>query len=102
MHASVTTAKVQPGKVDEAIALWRESVAPEIPGLQGSREAYVLADPKASEVVVIVTYDTEADAEVPVTSGKFQEMVARFEGLLDGEPVRNVYEVGVVVRPAGP
>ena len=102
MYASVTTAKIQRGKVEEAITLWRESVAPEIPSLQGSREAYVLADPEASEVVVVVIYGTEADAKAVVTSGRFQEMVARFEGLLDGEPVRNVYEVGVVVRPTGP
>jgi hypothetical protein len=45
MKANVTTAQVQPGKVEEAVRIYRDVVFPDIQQQQGFKAAFLLTDP---------------------------------------------------------
>jgi len=58
MYASVTSAQVQPGKIDELLQHWRDSLAPAVKGLKGVQAAYVLTDRETGKGMTLVLYDT--------------------------------------------
>ena len=94
MHAAVTIAKVQAGKLDEAVKIWQD-LSLEIENIQGAKGAYLFTDHNTGKGIGIVLYETEADAKATATSGRFQEMISLFAGVLDGQAVREIYEVTV-------
>ncbi len=98
MYASVTTVQSQPGKLEEGLSIWRDSLAPLIKELPGFKGLYVLTNPDKGKAMSVVLYETEADAEATQTSGKFQEYVAMFGATIVPESVvRDGYEVSLQV-----
>src|SRR5262245_12923957 len=99
MYASVTTAQVQPGKLDEFLQLWRERIVPASQQLKGLKRAYVLTDQETGKGLTIAIYETKEDAQAVQTSGRFQELVAMLGDTLVRESVvRTGYEVSVQVQ----
>lgn len=98
MYASVATAQTQPGKADEFLDIWRNSIAPAAKKLPGFKGAYVLTNPDTGKGMSVALYETEADAKAAQTSGKFQELVAMVAStIVAGSVVREVYEVSIQV-----
>lgn len=93
MYVQVTRAQYQPGKVDEALAIIRDSVLPAARQQKGFKNAYWAIDRETSKGVGISLWETRADVDALVTSGFYQEQVARVGPLLVGAPEREVYEV---------
>lgn len=48
MHARVITSQFKPGKTDEAVAVWKDSVAPSLKQTKGFKGAYLVGDRKAA------------------------------------------------------
>ncbi|MEE8519433.1 MAG: antibiotic biosynthesis monooxygenase [Dehalococcoidia bacterium] len=94
MFSQLVRVKVQPGKVDEAIAIFNDVVIPAARQQKGFRNAYLLVDRSANRGVGFSLWETEADVEALATSGFYQEQVAKFAAVFDGPPEREVYEVG--------
>ena len=95
MHASVATAQIQSGKMDETIRVFQEIASEiQIPGMKGS---YLLTDRETNTVMTVTLYETEADANAVEASAKFQEGVGRLAGVMDGQPTRKIYEVSIQV-----
>jgi heme-degrading monooxygenase HmoA len=98
MYASVSSAQVQPGKADELIQLWRDSIAPAVKELKGFKGAYVLTDRETNKGITLVLYETKEDAMAVQSSGKFKELVAMLGNtLVPDSVVRGVYEVSIQV-----
>ena len=97
MFAQLVKVKVQPGKVDEAIAIFTDSVIPAARQQKGFRNAYLLVDRSANRVMGLSLWETEADVAALATSGFYQEQVGKFAAIFDGPPEREVYEVGAQV-----
>ncbi len=97
MFAQLVKVKVQPGKVDEATAIFTDSVIPAAKQQKGFRNAYLLVDRSANRVIGLSLWETEADVAALATSGFYQEQVAKFAAIFDGPPEREVYEVGAQV-----
>ena len=95
MHAAVNYVEVQPGKMNEAVAIFRDSVAPVVRQQQGNRGAILLTDPNTNKAIVVGLWETEADAVAMVSSGAYQEQTAKLASVFAGPPVREVYEVSV-------
>lgn len=93
MHARVVTAQFQPGKVDEAIQVFLESVLPLTPQQPGSKQVIVLADHETDRCVVISLWESEAALIASETSGYFQGQVEKFGGIFAAPPLRQTYEV---------
>ncbi|MCE7981150.1 MAG: hypothetical protein DYG89_08165 [Caldilinea sp. CFX5] len=73
MYASVTSAKVQPGKLDEFLATYRASVLPIVKGFPGLTHLYVLTNANTNEGMSIAFYTTATDAERTQANGDFQK-----------------------------
>lgn len=95
MYARVTTLQVQPGRIDEGIQLFRDSILPTAKQQQGFKEALQLVDRKNNKTLVITLWETEADLIAGETSGYYHEQLAKAAHLLAGPPAREAYEVSV-------
>ena len=95
MHAAVNHIQIQPGKMNEAIAIFRDSVIPAASQQQGNKGGILLTDPSTDNAIAVALWETEADAAAVITGGWYQEQIARFASVFAGPPVREVYEVSV-------
>ena len=94
MFSQIVRVKIQPGRVDEAIAIFKDSVLPAAQQQTGFKNAYMLVDRSANRGIGLSLWETEADVAALATSGFYQEQIAKFAALFDGPPEREVYEVG--------
>ncbi len=92
MHAAVNHTQIRPGKMNEAIAIFRDSVVPAASQQSGNRGSILLTDPSTDKAIAIALWETEADAAAVTTSGWYQEQIAKFTDVMTGPPVREVYE----------
>jgi len=74
MSARVITTQTSPGKLADAIQLWRESVAPSVKQQKGFKRAYLLVERATGKIRTIGLWETEADLQASV--GWYQEQIA--------------------------
>ena len=92
MYARVTTANVQPGKMDEAISMMRDSAYPANKNQQGFKSAILLTNPKTGKALSITLWETEAGATAQPAANN-----PATAGLLVSRSVREIFEVSVQV-----
>ena len=95
MYAAVAPFRLQPGKIEEAVRIYRESVVPVLKEHKGFKSALVLTDAQTNKGYSIVHWETEADARAFETSGTYQAQVAKFAAILAERPVREIYEISI-------
>jgi heme-degrading monooxygenase HmoA len=95
MYARVTSTQILPGKIDEAIRIYRDSVVPAAREQKGFTGAYELVDRGTGKSLSVSLWDTEADMLAGETSGYLREQVAKFGAVIVGPPTTEHYEVGV-------
>lgn len=93
MHAQVVEVQLQPGKADQMVETFKSAVLPLIREREGFKNAYVLVDRDANRGIAITLYDTKEQVDALLSSGFFQEQVAKFEGVFASQPKREVYEI---------
>jgi len=97
MHARVVTAQIQPGKMEEAVGIYRDSVVPAAKQQKGFKGALLLTDPNTGKGISIALWETEADMQAGEASGYFQEQIAKFAAVFAAPPVTEHYEVSLQV-----
>ncbi len=95
MHAGVVSVRLRPGKTEEAVRIYQDSVVPELRQMQGFEGGYVLTNAEAGKGYIIGLWESLEDAESFESSGAFREQAAKFEDILAEPPSREVYEVSV-------
>jgi heme-degrading monooxygenase HmoA len=95
MNARVTLVQISPGKLDEAIGVYRDSVAPAAKQQQGCSGVYLLTDRETGKGISITLWETEAAMTMGESSGYYQQQLAKFKGIFGAPPVREAYEVSV-------
>jgi heme-degrading monooxygenase HmoA len=95
MYARVTLAQVLPGKIDEAIDLFQDSVVPAADQQRGHKGHYLLTDRSSGKGISISLWETEADMAAGESSGHYLQQLAKFKDLFAAPPVREAYEVTV-------
>ena len=96
MHARVVSNQIQPGKMDEWLAIVRDSVVPELKEQDGFQGFVALIDRERDKSIGYSMWTSAADLAVSETSGNYQQQIAKLSSVLAGPPVREVYEVTVV------
>lgn len=91
MYARVTTAQVQPGKMDELVRILL--VLPAARQQKGYAGGLVLTNPGTGKAEIIALWETEADMAAGEVSGYYREQVAKVVPTLAGPPAREGYEV---------
>lgn len=95
MYARVTNVQFQPGKLDEAVQTYRESILPAARQQQGFKGGLFLTDQSSNKAISISLWETEADMKAGETSGYYQAQLAKIATLVSAPPVREAYEVSV-------
>ncbi|MCI0654540.1 MAG: hypothetical protein L0Y39_08700 [Methylococcaceae bacterium] len=93
MYVRAITLPLKPDKIDEAVRLFRDSIAPMFQKRKGFQQGYLVGDRSAAKAVSITLWDTEADATSLDTSGFFTEWTGMLKSCLDGQAVRDQDEV---------
>ena len=97
MHARTGSSQMKPGKMDEAIGLYRDSVVPILEEQKGFEGLYWLTDRNTDKYTVMTLWETEADMKATETSGLLQEVIAKFGNLVAAPPTIEHYEVSFQV-----
>jgi len=95
MYARVTTVEVQPGRMEEAIAVSRDSVLPAAQQQQGFKGGLWMSDPDTNKLMAVSLWETREDMEASETGGYYREQIGKYAGMFAGDAVREAYEVGV-------
>ena len=95
MYARIVIVQIQPGKMDEAIRIFQESVIPAAKQQKGFQSLTLLTDRSMNKGMSVGFWETEADMKANEASGYFQEQLAKFGGVFAAAPVREAYEVSV-------
>lgn len=96
MYARVVSNQLQPGKMDEWLAIIRESIVPSLKERDGFGGFVALIDREHGKSIGYGKWDSVADLAASETSGNYQQQIAKLGGVLAEPPVREVYEVTVV------
>ena len=97
MFARVTTLQLQPGKLDEFLRVFQDSIAPVAAAQPGFGGITLMNDSQLGKVVAFGLWDSEADLLASERS-YYQTKLAEVSGLLAGPPLRESYEVSVQVE----
>ena len=93
MYVRAITLPLKPEKIDEAVRLFKESIAPMFQKRKGFKQGYLVGDRSTAKAISISLWDTEANATSLDTSGFLKEWTGMLGGFLDGEVVRDQDEV---------
>jgi heme-degrading monooxygenase HmoA len=97
MYARVGTAQDKPGKIEDAIRIYRDSVVPAQKQQKGFKGALFLTDRHTGRSISISLWETEADMEASMASGFYQEQTDKFSQDFEAKPIWEEYDVSVQV-----
>jgi heme-degrading monooxygenase HmoA len=95
MYGRIVSGLMQPGRMDEGISIYRDSIAPTAKQQKGCNGVFLLADRKTGKFVSLVLWDTEADMIAGEASGYLREQIAKAAPTFAGPPATEHYEVAV-------
>ena len=95
MHARVVTFQLHPGKTEEAVRIYGDSIVPAAKQQPGFKGARLLTDSNTGKGISISLWETEADLKAGETSGYYQEQIAKLGQVLAFSPTRESYEVSI-------
>ena len=96
MHVRAVTVQIQPGKMQEAIDLYKDSVVPAAKAQKGWQGMYPMTDATSGKALAISVWESEADMMAgESSSGYLQEQVAKIGNLISGAPNFEHYELSV-------
>ena len=96
MYARVVTSQFQPGKIEEGIQLFRDSVLSKARKQQGFKGVLLLTDPTTDTAVVVTLWETETDLKAGETSGYFQQQLSKVAQVFAAPPSREAYQVSLL------
>jgi heme-degrading monooxygenase HmoA len=84
--------------IPQAVEVFCDSVLPALHGQEGFQGVYLMVSPEG-KALVLTFWDTEEAAEEGLSSGFYDEQVAKFVTVYRASPGRTSYEVLVAERP---
>ncbi len=98
MYARVTTIQISPYRLDEAIGIMKEQVAPTIQQQNGFKGYLMFVDRSTGKSVNITLWEDEADREVTGSqSAYYREAIGKVVPLLTDTPLVEDLELVVQV-----
>ena len=95
MHARIVITQVQPGKLDEVITVFRDSILPAAKQQKGFAGIRLFVDRAANKGIVVSRWQSEAELLAGEASGYYQEQLAKVMPFLVAPPTREVFEIAV-------
>lgn len=95
MYSRVTVVQVQPGKMDELITVFRDSIVPAVKPLEGCKRVLLFTDADDNKAMSISIWENEALWAESEKSGFVQQQLAKLASVLAGPPTREAYTLSV-------
>ncbi len=93
MEARIVTVQVDVYRMDKAIKIYEESVAPAVRLREGGLGALLLVNRKSGKAISITIWENEEREKEARESGFMQEQIAKFESMLMATPEIDAFEV---------
>ena len=93
MEARVITVQIDVYRIDEAIKIYEEGVAPAVRLRDGGVGSLLLGDRSTGRGISITFWESKEQQIAAQESGFMQEQIARFTSMLIGTPEIEVLEV---------
>ena len=94
MHVRAARIQINSGKMQEAIDVFDNSVVPAQKAQKGYQGSYMMTDASSGKALTISVWESEADMLAGESSrGYYQEQIAKFAGILAGNPTLEHYEL---------
>lgn len=100
MFARHVTTEIKKEKIEEALNIYKESVIPVGKAQEGYRGIYLLVNKETGKIISISFWDNENYAIANENSGYFQEQVKKFNGILISPPIREGFDVSIMLSKA--
>lgn len=98
MFARVTTIQISPYRLDEAIGILREQVAPAMQKQDGFKGYLMFVDRSTGKSINITLWEGEADRQVTgPQSAYYRDAIGKVVPLLTDEPVVEDLEIAIQV-----
>ena len=97
MYSRLVTLQLQPGKTEEAVRIYRDSVIPAAKKQHGFKGALLLTDASTGKACSITEWETEADMKAGEASGYYQEQINKFGPIVTSTPTREGFLVSLQV-----
>jgi len=97
MFARVLKMQLRVDKIPEATRIFRETVIPLCWKQRGFKGGYYMSDPKTGGSLALTLWERKEDMLATEASHFFQEQVARFIPFYAKPPIREAFEVEVMV-----
>ena len=91
MYSRLTYTQLVDGKIDDAISIWQDKVAPVLKQEKGFKGAYLMGDRGTGKGVTITLWETQADADA--ANAALPQIFALFAGLFAAQPTFEELEV---------
>ena len=96
MHVRAATLQIQPGKMQEFIDLFKETMAPVVKSQKGFQGQYLMTDASTNKSLAISLWESEEDMlATESSSGYIPEVVTKFSNVFAGPPDYDHYELSV-------
>jgi heme-degrading monooxygenase HmoA len=95
MHAQVTHTQILPGKIDEAITIYRDSVMPVAKKQKGFRGIYLLVDRATGKFMSIHLWESSRAMAGSENDEFLKKQFALFANVFASPPTREPYEVAM-------
>ena len=97
MYARVMIGTMKPGKMDEGVSIYRNSIVPTGKEQKGFKGALFLTDSKTNKAISISLWETEGDMKAGEATGYLQQQIVKLVPTFDTFPAPEVYAVSVQV-----
>ncbi|SFM46880.1 antibiotic biosynthesis monooxygenase family protein [Rugamonas rubra] len=91
MFARVTHVQAKPGKLDEVVALYQESVIPLLAQQDGFHSTFLLTDPASGKGMSITLWNSDAARLAGDSNGFLLQQVMKVVPLLAAPPIPEGY-----------
>ena len=95
MYSRTGTSTIKPGKMDEALTVYRDTILPVLKQQKGFKGLYWLTDRKTDKYTVFTLWETEADMLATETSGLLREVLSKLDAYVAAPVTIERYEVSL-------
>ena len=95
MYARAVNVQFQPGKMDEATRIVKESIVPVLHEQKGFKKQFLLTQRDTGKAISINLWETEADLTAFESGPHYRELMGKLADVLAGPPTGERYEVSV-------
>ncbi|HEY7348496.1 MAG TPA: antibiotic biosynthesis monooxygenase [Ktedonobacterales bacterium] len=95
MYARIVTVEANVDKLEELIAIYRDSIVPAARQQKGFMGARLFTNPVTGKGVSVTRWQSKEDLEAGEASGYYQEQIAKIAPMLTAPPAREIFDISV-------